>query len=112
MAPPIERGDVFWVALDPVRGSEIAKTRPCVVLSVNEINRLRRTVVVVPLTNTPEAAHPPLLMATPSAGSSSKARIEQLRNVDKSRLQKRIGRISAADLDAIAHGVKRVLGLA
>ena len=46
----ILRGQVHWVQLDPARGSEMAKRRPCVVLSVKEINDHRRTVVVLPLT--------------------------------------------------------------
>ena len=107
----LERGAVCWVELDPVRGSEIAKTRPCVLLSASVINRSRRTVVVVPLTSTPEAPRFPLLVAVPSAGSSSKARIEHIRCVDKSRLQRRIGRLSPNDLDAIGRALLRVLGM-
>ncbi len=107
----IERGDVFWVDLEPVRGSEIAKTRPCVILSTNEINRRRRTVVIVPLTSTPEPVAFPLVVAVPSAGVHSKARTEQLRNVDKTRLHRRIGTISLGDLTDISRGVARVLGL-
>lgn len=42
----IRRGDIWWVGLDPAQGSEIKKTRPCLVLTHNTINRLRRTVVV------------------------------------------------------------------
>ncbi|WP_029461762.1 type II toxin-antitoxin system PemK/MazF family toxin [Serpentinimonas barnesii] len=110
-ADALERGTVYWVELDPVRGSEIAKTRPCVLLSLGSINRSRRTVVVVPLTSTPEAARFPLLVAVPSAGSNSKARIEHIRCVDKSRLQRRIGHLSPNDLDAIGRALLRVLGM-
>ncbi|MDY6952177.1 MAG: type II toxin-antitoxin system PemK/MazF family toxin, partial [Thermodesulfobacteriota bacterium] len=53
------RGDIWWVSLDPTQGSEIRKTRPCVVLTHNTINRLRRTVVVVPL-STAAKSHPPI----------------------------------------------------
>jgi len=107
----IERGDVFWVDLEPVRGSEIAKIRPCVILSTNEINRRRRTVVLVPLTSTPEPVAFPLVVAVPSAGANTKARTEQLRNVDKIRLQRRIGRVNPVDLADISRGVSKVLGL-
>jgi len=110
-ADALERGAVCWVELDPVRGSEIAKTRPCVLLSLGAINRSRRTVVVVPLTSTPEAPRFPLLVAVPSAGSSSKARIEHIRCVDKSRLQRRIGHLSPNDLDTIGRALLRVLGM-
>ena len=111
MNASIQRGQVYWVTLDPVRGSEISKTRPCVVLSANEINSRRNTVVVVPLTSTPEQVHFPLLINVPSAGIGSKARSEQIRNVDKSRLANLIGQISDSDLSAISHGVARVLGI-
>ena len=111
MTITIQRGQVYWVALDPVRGSEISKTRPCVVLSANEINRRRNTVVVVPLTSTPEPAHFPLVIDVPSAGHGSKARSEQIRNVDKSRLARLIGSINESDLSDISHGVAKVLGI-
>ena len=45
----LNRGEVWWVNLDPTQGSEIQKTRPAVILTVNALNRARRTVVVVPL---------------------------------------------------------------
>ena len=107
----IQRGQVYWVVLDPVRGSEISKTRPCVVLSANEINRRRHTVVIVPLTSTPEPVHFPLVIDVPSAGIGSKARSEQIRNVDKSRLSGLIGHVSDSDLSEITRGVAKVLGI-
>ena len=106
-----QRGQVYWVQLDPTRGSEISKTRPCVVLSASEINQHRNTVVVIPLTNTPTPATAPLLIATPSAGQTSKARIEHLRAVDKTRLQNAIGKLSAADMQSIEDAVRIVLRL-
>ena len=57
--PTISRGDVWWVTLDPTQGAEIQKTRPCVVLTHNALNQLRRTVIVVPL-STAASAHPPI----------------------------------------------------
>ena len=111
MTALIQRGQVYWVKLDPVRGSEISKTRPCVVLSADEINRRRNTVVIVPLTSTAEPVHFPLVIDVPSAGIGSKARSEQIRNVDKSRLASLIGRISDSDLTDITRGVAKVLGI-
>lgn len=111
MNPSIERGDVYWVELDPTRGAEIAKTRPCFVMSATEINQHRKTVVVIPLTTTTAPATPPLLIAMPSAGASSKARIEHIRAVDKSRLQRKLGRLSAQDMHAVEEAVRRVLRL-
>jgi mRNA interferase MazF len=51
----IERGDVFWARLDPTVGSELQKTRPVVVLSINPLNKARKTVVVVPLSTSAPA---------------------------------------------------------
>lgn len=103
------RGQVYWVELDPVRGSEIAKTRPCIVLSSNEVNSHRRTVVVVPLTTSATPAVPPLLVSTPSMGADSKARIEHIRAVDKSRFKTLLGEIGDEDLTMIEEALRRIL---
>lgn len=111
MNTTVQRGQVYWTALDPIQGSEISKTRPCVILSANEINLRRHTVVIVPLTSTPEPVHFPLVIDVPSAGIGSKARTEQIRSIDKSRLKRQIGHISDSDLETISRGVAKVLGL-
>ena len=111
MSAAIERGQVYWVELDPTRSSELAKTHPCVVLSACEINQHRKTVVVIPLTTTPTPPAPPMLIAVPSAGATSEARIEHIRAVDKSCLQRKLGALSAQDLKAIEDALRRVLRL-
>lgn len=111
MSATIERGDVYWVELDPTRGAEIAKTRPCFILSATEINQHRKTVVVIPLTTTATPAAPPLLISVPSTGATSKARIEHIRAVDKSRLQRKLGKISAQDMHTVEEALRRVLRL-
>jgi len=107
----IKRGAMYWVELDPTRGAEIAKTRPCFVLSASSINQYRKTVVVIPLTTTATPAAPPLLINIPSAGANSKARIEHVRAVDKSRLQRKLGTISAQDMQAVESAVVELLAL-
>lgn len=111
MSKPILRGQVYWVELDPVRGSEIAKTRPCVVLSTEEVNDCRRTVIVVPLTTTKTPPVAPLLLATPSMGADAKARIEHIRAVDKIRLKSLLGEIGGDDMAAIEESLRRILRL-
>lgn len=106
----IERGQVWWINLDPTVGAEIKKLRPCVVLSSDTVNRLRRTPVVVPLSNSPEAA-PPVVVPVPSAGQDSVAVIDQLRAVDRSRFTRSSGRLSEADLELIARSLLEVLDL-
>jgi len=112
VTPPVTvlRGEVWWVDLDPTRGSEIRKTRPPVVLTADALNRARRTVVVVPLSTGP-TPRPPIVVATASAGAGSVAVCDQVRAVDKSRLTRRVGQLATADLGAVEDGVRVVLGL-
>jgi mRNA interferase MazF len=106
----VRRGEVWWVDLDPTRGSEIRKTRPAVVLTVDGLNNARRTVVVVPLSTGP-ALRPPIVVPTPSAGVGSVAVCDQARAVDKSRLTRLVGQLAMGDLRAVEDGVRVVLGL-
>lgn len=109
MNPP-RRGEVYWVNLDPVVGSEIAKRRPGVVISVNALNRQRNHVIIVPLSSkgTPR---PPIVTAVTSLEKTATARVDQLRAVDKSRLQESMGTLSAVDMGEIEKGLSIVLGL-
>jgi mRNA interferase MazF len=106
----IERGDIWWVNLDPTVGSEIKKQRPCVVLSANEINRIRATPVVIPLSSSPQTA-PPIVLAVPSAGKTSVAVVDQIRAVDKKRFVNRAGTLSQKDLRELEFAAKQVLQL-
>lgn len=104
------RGEVWWVRLNPTEGSEISKTRPCLIVSTNVINARRRTVVVVPLSTSPQPS-PPLLIPLNCAGREVVAVIDQIRAVAKERLQGRLAEISAAELEAVAAGIRRILEL-
>jgi mRNA interferase MazF len=101
---------VWWVDLDPTRGSEIRKSRPAVVLSADGLNQVRRTVVVVPMSTGP-TPRPPIVVATASAGADSVAVCDQVRAVDKSRLIRKDGVLTSVDLRAVENGVRAVLGL-
>lgn len=111
MSKVIERGDVFWVTLDPVQGSEMTKTRPCVVVSSTELNAVRRTVVIVPLTSTTAPPNWPLLIELPTFTAKTRARIEQIRVVDKSRLRARIDAMDTAAMTLIEGAMALVLGI-
>jgi mRNA interferase MazF len=102
------RGEVWWVRLDPTLGSEIAKTRPCVIVSGNIFNRLRRTVVVIPLSSSPQAGTP-LLVPVRCDGRDVVAVTDQIRAVAKQRLDRRIGELSSEDLKAVEQCVREVL---
>ena len=111
MSAVIERGDVYWAALDPVIGSELAKTRPCVVVSATEVNAARRTVVIVPLTTTTAPPNWPLLIELPTFTAKSRARIEQIRVIDKSRLRQQIDTMDTAAMQQIEMALAVVLGI-
>jgi mRNA interferase MazF len=106
----IERGEIWWVNLDPTIGREIKKQRPCVVISANEVNRIRATPIVIPLSSSPDAA-PPIILAVPSAGRNSVAVVDQIRAVDKRRFSTKAGALSPADLSALESATKQVLNL-
>jgi mRNA interferase MazF len=83
------RGDVFLVALDPRQGAEIAKTRPCAVVSPDELNRHLATVTIVPMTSVPRRYR--FRVALKFEGVDGALALDQIRTVDKGRLRKRLG---------------------
>lgn len=103
----IERGDVFWARLDPTVGFELQKTRPVVVLSINPLNKARKTVVVVPLST----SAPAIEFLNVALKGGSVARCEHMRAIDKTRLADRIGSISDNDMAKIEEGISRILGV-
>ena len=95
----VARFDVFVVNLDPTVGSEIRKSRPCVIVSPDEMNRHIRTVVVAPLTS---AGRPyPSRVPVRFAGRDGQVVIDQLRTVDKARLAKRLGALEPDEAGAV-----------
>ena len=99
MARRVKRFDVHLVALDPTRGSEIRKTRPCLVISPDEMNRHIRTVIVAPMTST-RKGYPTRVNCT-FEGVEGQVALDQIRTVDQSRLTKRLGRIDDATCDDV-----------
>ncbi len=92
------RGEVFLVELDPTRGSEIRKTRPCVVVSPDELNHHLRTSIVAPMST---GGHPyPFRIPYRFAGKSGHVILDQLRTVDHERFRKRLGVLSPATIRA------------
>src|SRR3954451_15036658 len=94
------RGGIWGVRLDPTLGSEIAKPRPCVIPSGNVLNRLRRTVVVIPLSTSPQPGTP-LLVPVQCDGRDVVAVTDQIRAIAKQRLDRYLGELSSEDLTAV-----------
>src|SRR3989304_9584319 len=88
----VGRGDVFLVNLDPTRGGEIRKTRPCVVVSPDELNADLRTFIVAPLT--PGSHSYPFRVSCKFQDKSDHVVLDQIRTVDRDRLVKRLGALS------------------
>jgi mRNA interferase MazF len=95
----INRGEVHLVNLDPTVGSEIQKTRPCLVVSPDEMNHALRTVIVAPMTTTGRSY--PTRIPCRFDGNTGHVVLDQLRTVDTLRLVRRLGRLEGETLEAV-----------
>ncbi len=95
MAMVVNRFDVFLINLDPTIGSKIQKTRPCLVISPNEINHHIATVIVAPMTTKGQTY--PTRVTCQFQGQNGQIVLDQIRTVDKTRLVKLLGQISAEE---------------
>jgi len=95
----VQRFDVWLVALDPTLGSEIQKTRPCLVISPDEMNDYIATVIVAPMTT--KGRSYPTRITCSFQGKKGQIVLDQIRTVDKVRLVKRLGRISEKAQDEV-----------
>ncbi len=91
MALVVSRFDVFLITLDPAQGHEIRKTRPCVVISPDEMNRHIGTVIVAPMTT--KGRNYPTRIPLTFQRKKGQIVLDQVRTVDKGRLVKRLGKI-------------------
>ena len=92
----VKRGEIWLVNLDPTAGSEIRKTRPCVVISPPEMHDHLRTAIIAPMTT---GSHPaPFRIAVRHGGKQGLILLDQLRAIDKTRVVKRTGVIAPATL--------------
>lgn len=93
----MKKGHIVSVGLDPTIGAEMQKTRPCVVVSPDEMNRSLRTVVILPLTSSHRGIPTRVLIkATPASGlkNDSYAAADQVKTIDKMRILSTIGQVS------------------
>jgi len=102
----VARFDVYLVALDPAVGSEIQKTRPCLVISPDEMNRHIATVIVAPMTT--QGRPYPSRVLCQFEGKEGQVVLDQLRTVDKTRLVKFLGRIDVDTQSAVLDTLSRI----
>ena len=95
----IERFNVFLVRLDPTAGAETAKTRPCVVVSPDELNRAVSTVIIAPMTTVRRGWSTRVKITF--QGKTGEIALDQIRAVDKSRLARRLGKLDSNTADAV-----------
>ena len=92
----VSRGEIWLVNLDPTVGSEIRKSRPCVVISPSELNDHLKTVIVAPMTS--QGFQAPFRISLTFQGTTGLVLLDQLRTIDKSRLIKKLGRLQPKTL--------------
>lgn len=95
----LARGDVYLIDLDPTRGSEIRKTRPCLIVSPDELNHYLRTVIVAPMTTGGQAY--PWRVRCRFKDRAGFVAIDQLRAVDAGRLVRRLGRLAPGTFTSV-----------
>jgi mRNA interferase MazF len=105
----VKRYEVRWVDLDPSLGAEMAKTRPVVIVSLDELNALLQTVTVCPITS---RLHPAWRCRLPVRcdGRPAEIAVDQIRAVSKTRLGSRIGSLSAEEASALRRLITEMFG--
>ncbi len=111
----VRRGDIWLVGLDPTIGHETRKSCPCLIIQNNLGNQYSPTTIVAPITSQGLEHVYPVEVLLPRKGTGlqkdSKALLGQIRTVDKQRLAKRLGRVSAEMMTQVDEAVKISLGL-
>jgi mRNA interferase MazF len=100
------RGEIWLVNLDPTVGSEIKKTRPCVIVSPAEMHDHLRTVIVAPMTTGSRSA--PFRINVTHRGQKGLILLDQMRAVDKTRLAKKLGAVSAKTLASTLNTLQEI----
>jgi mRNA interferase MazF len=103
----VNQYEIYWVKLDPTRGSELKKTRPCIVISPNEMNHNINTVIIAPLTST--SKNYPTRIKVEFEGQEGWIIIDQIRCIDKSRLLKEAGCLVPDKIVEVKTVIKKML---
>ncbi|MEP6784568.1 MAG: type II toxin-antitoxin system PemK/MazF family toxin [Sphingomonadales bacterium] len=102
----VKRGEVWLVTLDPTNGSEIQKTRPCLIISPDELNGIIHRAIIAPMTS---GSHPaPYRVAATFRRKEGLILLDQIRTVDRMRLVKRLGQIEQSELSAVLNVLREM----
>jgi mRNA interferase MazF len=105
----VARGDIWLINLDPTKGSEIKKTRPCIIVSPHEMHDFLRTVIIAPMTTKGRQA--PYRLPITHDGKKGLVMLDQIRTIDKGRLVKRLGSVNNKVLVASLNILQGVFAL-
>lgn len=105
----MKRYDIFWAELDPARGSEIAKTRPVVVVSLDILNEVLATVTVCPLTNQLHLGWRSRVQIK-CAGKPAEVAVDQIRTINKQRLGRKLDSLSESEASALRRVITEMYG--
>ena len=103
----VNQYEVFLIDLDPTRGQEMRKTRPCLVVSPNEINRAIATVIVAPMTT--KSRDYPTRVRLRFQGKQRWVVLDQVRTIDKTRLVKKLGKITDGEIEQVKEILREML---
>ena len=110
MNRPPRRGDVYWVNLDPVVGTEIRKTRPAVIVSNDSCKRHGTRLMVLPITSNVDSLYPGEAMVEVK-GKRGRALGDQIRSIDKVRLKARVSTLTAEEMSHVDEALAVTLDL-
>ncbi|MGX6960232.1 MAG: type II toxin-antitoxin system PemK/MazF family toxin [Rickettsia endosymbiont of Pentastiridius leporinus] len=102
----INRFDILLISLDPSKGAEIQKTRPCLVISPNEMNKYINTLIIAPMTST--IKNYPTRVAVTFDGKKGSIVLDQIRTIDKSRIVKRLGVLDNETINLVFKTLEKI----
>lgn len=98
---------VYWIKLDPTTGSEVSKTRPCVIISPDEMNQYLKTVIIAPLTHTLKIY--PSRVLCEVDGDKASVMLDQIRTVDQTRMGAMLGKLNPKEVAEIKSVINQML---
>lgn len=111
----IKRGEIYWIQLDPIIGSEIGKTRPALVVSNDHNNELAETITVLPITSSTGKVYPFEVFISKGTGglaTDSKAKANQIRTIDKRRAKGFLGSLPEETMRDVERAINIHLDIA
>jgi mRNA interferase MazF len=107
MVKDIKQYEVYWISLDPTQGSEMAKTRPCVIVSPNEMNQFLKTVVIIPITSTTKDY--PWRVGCSISNREGSIAADQIKVADVARIGSKIGKLSKGEISKLKDVLQKML---